>query len=93
MDEITITPVVVDGTDWPEDIGEPGTYQLTKKSFGGKQDGAGRPALAEDEKKVREVIYLPPGLRKKLEYTVGNKRGAVAKEIVRVLSYYYNERS
>lgn len=38
-----------------------------KKKFGGRQDGAGRPVLAPDEKKRRVVLYVSPSLAAHLE--------------------------
>ena len=62
----------------------------TKRKFGGKQDGAGRPALPEEEKKGRRVVYLSPSLDGKLVDSVGDGRGAVSQEIVRILELYFD---
>jgi hypothetical protein len=65
--------------------------ETTKKTFGGKQDGAGRPAKDPEEKVIQRTLYLPPDLDGRLIDSVGNERGAVVGEIVRILKLYYDK--
>lgn len=44
-----------------------------KKSFGGKQDGAGRPALPREQKKRRIVLYVEPTIAEWIAVNGGNK--------------------
>lgn len=63
----------------------------TKKTFGGKQDGAGRPELSEGEKKPRVVVFPSPVNYGRLVDSAGNGRGALSREIDRILDLYYSE--
>lgn len=47
-----------------------------KKSFGGRQDGAGRPVKADEEKKKRIVAYVEPAVADWIEANGGNKFAA-----------------
>lgn len=58
----------------------------TKKVFGGKQDGAGRPALPPELKSRKVEVHLPPDIYTAIVLSAGsNGRGAVPHEIVRIL--------
>lgn len=63
----------------------------TKKAFGGKQDGAGRPELSEEEKKPRVVVFPSPENYGRLVESVGKGRGAMSREIDRILDLYFSE--
>lgn len=47
----------------------------------------GRPRKLDKAKK--QELYLPPAIHGRLIDDAGNKRGAVNKEIVRILELYY----
>lgn len=47
-----------------------------KRVFGGRQDGAGRPVLPDDQKKRRVAIYLEPAVADWIEQNGGSKYAA-----------------
>jgi hypothetical protein len=78
--------------EWTECL-ERGTLEAvaegnTTNTFGGRQEGAGRPSLPPEKRKVRRVLYLPPDLDGWLIDEVGNGRAAVEREIIRIVELY-----
>lgn len=61
-----------------------------KKRFGGPQEGAGRPRLTPEQKARQHEVSLPPRLYGLLVDSVGTGRGAVSREIVRILDLYFS---
>jgi hypothetical protein len=57
----------------------------TQHQFGGKQAGAGRPALPPEKRARKVEVWLPPDVYAAVVLSVGNGRGAVPREIIRLL--------
>jgi hypothetical protein len=62
-----------------------------KGTFGGPQTNAGRKPIPEEDKVVQRTLYLPPELDGRLVDAVGNGRGAIGGEIIRILELYFAE--